>query len=232
MNSNLRICLAVVLGLAMLTTGAAAAPFFDDFESYAAGSNLHGQGGWKGWDNDGAYGAFASNDRAFSGSISAQIIGTSDLVHEFDATGGQWTVSAMQYIPGNATGETFFILMNQYADGAAADKDWSTQLNFNMNTNKVGSVNLVRDQWKEVRVEVDLVGNTRREYYDNNLIATDIWYGPNGAAKIAAIDLYGNNASPVYYDDLRVAPVPEPGTVAFLLGSLVTLPWFRRRRVA
>ena len=135
----------------------------------------------------------------------------------------------MQYIPGNATGETFFILMNQYADGAAADKDWSTQLNFNMNTNKVGSVNLVRDQWKEVRVEVDLVGNTRREYYDNNLIATDIWYGPNGAAKIAAIDLYGNNASPVYYDDLRMAPVPEPGTIVFLLGSLVTLPWLRRR---
>ncbi len=231
MNGKLRWCVAVVLGLALLTTYASAATFSDDFEAYAAGSELHGQGGWKGWDNTPAAGAPASNDFAYSGSISAKIIGSADLVHEFDATGGKWVVSAMQYIPGNATGETFLILMNQYTDGAAADKDWSTQLNFNLNTNKVGSVALVRDQWKEVKVEVDLAANTRREYYDNNLIATDVWYGANGEAKIAAIDLYGNNASPVYYDNLRV--VPEPGSLTILLGSIVALPLvscIRRRR--
>ncbi len=27
-------------------------PWSDDFDSYANDSALHGQGGWKGWDND------------------------------------------------------------------------------------------------------------------------------------------------------------------------------------
>ena len=48
----------VVLGVC---SAAGAQDFVEDFESYAAGSAMHGQGGWKGWDNTAAARAPASD---------------------------------------------------------------------------------------------------------------------------------------------------------------------------
>ena len=41
-------------------------PFADDFEGYASGADLHGQGGWHGWAEDPAAGGLIHTDRAFS----------------------------------------------------------------------------------------------------------------------------------------------------------------------
>src|ERR1043165_2562582 len=139
MSRNLLVALT---GLA-LSASVASAQWSDGFESYTAGSNLHGQGGWKGFDNDSAHAGTASSLFAHSGTRSAAITTTApgtymdDLTHESSGyTSGAWNYTAWQYIPSNTpqgtTRNTYFILMNTYADGASGTTDrWSLQLNFN-----------------------------------------------------------------------------------------------------
>src|ERR1017187_5067145 len=101
--------------LALLPGQAAAGPVFDDFESYAVGSNLHGQGGWTGWSNNPGAGALVATNFAFSPTRSVDITGASDLVHTFfGATNGQWVFSTRQYIPSTSSGTTYVILLNRY----------------------------------------------------------------------------------------------------------------------
>jgi len=216
----------VLLAIAGVSSVASASLFVDDFEAYADGSALHGQGGWKGWDNDSAWGAPASSVQANSGRISAEIGGNADLVHEFDFAGGNLELSAMQYIPDGTTGENFFILLNQYSDGGPYD--WSAQLNFNLGSGIVTSnfggdatANIVYGQWVELKFDIDLDGNTVDEYYNGTLLSTHEWDDTiNGT--LQAIDLYGAGASPIYYDDITV--VPEPATLSLLcLGGLALI---------
>ena len=138
--------------------------WFDDFSSYTLGQFLDGDptdGGWKGWDNDPAFGAYVVNTYELSVPHSVEIAGDSDLVHEYSGyTTGQHTYVAWQYIPSDFVGETAFILLNTYSDGG--DKSWSTQLRFNSDTGMVSSdfdgneLPLAFDQWIEIRVEIDL----------------------------------------------------------------------------
>jgi len=187
--------------------------FADDFESYAAGSGLHGQGGWKGWGGDANAGAPASNEQAFSGANSVKIIGSADLVHEFAIKGGKVIFSAMQYIPTGATGTTYFILMNVYNDPGTG-LDWSVQTEFKMTEGTVGALPLVRDKWVEVKCLIDLDENTVSRYYDGKLIGTEQW-DDNVHGTLQAIDLYGNNASPVYYDDITVTSLGAPKRIVY-----------------
>jgi hypothetical protein len=72
----------------------------EDFESYAVGSSMHGQGGWKGWDNDPTWTAYVSDAQALSGEKSVDVNGNTDLVHEFSGyTSGQYLFTAWIYIP-------------------------------------------------------------------------------------------------------------------------------------
>jgi hypothetical protein len=189
--------------------------WFDDFDSYATGSQVHGQGGWKGWANDVAAGALTSSAQALSAPNSIDILGASDLVHEYSGyTSGAWVYTAWQYIPGSFTGDTFFILMNQY-DDAGATNNWSTQVHFNSATGQVindgtsgGTLNYVTDQWVEIRVEIDLDANTQLFFYDGNLLFAGTWteeLSGGGIAAIGAVDLFANGASSVYYDDMSLA---------------------------
>jgi len=120
------------MALLVLSAGAvASASVLDEgFESYVAGSAIHGQGGWKGWNNDAAAGASVSDAFAYGGSNSIAIAGASDLVHEFDVAGGVWVMTAMQYIPSGGTGTSWFILLNSYDDNA--NQDWSVQTQFDL----------------------------------------------------------------------------------------------------
>ena len=205
---NLRF-VVVVLTIVSMSAVAGAQPFMEDFESYAAGSAMHGQGGWKGWDNVAGAGAPASGARAYSGSKSVEIIGSADLVHEFDISGGRWVLSAMQYIPSGTTGSTYFILLNTYNDGADAAKDWSVQWNMNLATGTInlelgsGTAAIVYDKWVELKCIINLDENTVDEYYNGELISTHQW-DDNVHGTLQCIDLYGNSASSVYYDDVKV----------------------------
>jgi hypothetical protein len=180
--------------------------FAEDFESYAAGSDLHGQDGWKGWDNSAGAGAPASDAFAVSGLNSVEIIGSADLVHEFDLAGGILELSAMQYIPSGTTGTTYFILLNSYDDGA--NQDWSVQTTFNLDTGAIGfwhggEATILYDQWVELKYIIDLDNNTVDKYYNGELIVTDQW-DDNVHGTLGAIDLFGNNALSVYYDDIKI----------------------------
>ncbi|HSM51803.1 MAG TPA: hypothetical protein VLA75_10400, partial [Thermoanaerobaculia bacterium] len=191
----------------------------DNFDSYATGSQLHGQGGWKGWFNDPAGGALTSAAQARSAPNSAAILGASDLVHEYaGATSGQWLYTAWQYVPTDFTGESYFIILNSY-DDAGSSLNWSVQVKVNGTSNLVendggvsgGSLALVRGQWVELRVEIDLDADTGDFYYNNQLLYSGTWSGQvsgGGAVNIAAVDLYANGASVIYYDDMSLA---QPG---------------------
>ncbi len=216
-----------VVSLVVLCVGAVASASVleEDFESYAVGSELHGQGEWKGWDNTATAGAPVSDLYAYSGTNSVEILGTSDLVHEFDVEGGVWIFRAMQYIPSGGTGVTYFILLNSYDDGA--NQDWSIQTQYNLANGAIttwtGAVatKVVFDQWIELKYVIDLDNNTVDEYYNGIRIDTRQW-DDNDHGTIGAVDLYGNSASSVYYDDIVLlslaesqakasAPVPTDG---------------------
>ncbi len=189
--------------------------WMDDFDSYATGSQIHGQGGWKGWFNDPNAGALVVDDEARSAPNSVEIVGASDLVHEYVGySSGVWTYTAWQYLPANFSGESYFILLNQYDDSGATN-NWSTQVRFNAALNQVTadgagagpSLPLIRDQWVEIRVVIDLDNDNQAFYYGDNLLYEASWtdgLSGGGRLNIAAVDLYANGASAVYYDDLSL----------------------------
>lgn len=191
------------------------AAFSENFDAYAVGSNVHGQGGWKGWFNDPNAGAFVDDAFSTSPSNSINISTSSDLIHEFDQAGGVWIVRAMQYIPGDYAGQSYFIMQNKY-DDAGADLNWSVQVQFDSGTGTVlndggvsgGSMPYVTDEWIEIRVEIDLDNNIQSFFYDGTLLYSGSWtdqFAPGaGALEIGAIDLFANGASPVYYDDVTI----------------------------
>ncbi|HNB51816.1 MAG TPA: FixG Ig-like domain-containing protein, partial [Anaerolineales bacterium] len=217
-------------------TGAPTEEWSDNFDSYPTGQNLHGIGGWKGWGNSAGASASTTAAQALSAPNSVDILGASDLVHEYTgSTTGQWVYTAWQYIPNTATGQTYFILLNQYDDGGSSN-NWSTQVCFDTGTNLLydaigtsctgtNTLSIVYDQWVEIRVEIDLDADTQSFYYNNQLLYSDTWTGHvsgSGIANIGAVDLFANNASSVYYDDISLAP-PAPAAVA--CDAPEDIPW-------
>ncbi|MGH9381507.1 MAG: choice-of-anchor J domain-containing protein, partial [Thermoanaerobaculia bacterium] len=203
----------------------------DDFDGYATGSQIHGQGGWKGWLNDPAAGALVSDAQAQSAPNSVEIVGASDLVHEYvDSTSSQWTYTAWQFIPADFTGISYFILLNSY-DDSGSGLNWSTQVNFNASTDTVvndgasgGTLPLIRDQWVEIRVEIDLDADTQDFFYNGDLLYSGTWTNEvsgGGQVNIGAVDLFANGASPVYYDDLSLSAAGAPGGCA----APTDVPW-------
>ena len=230
---SLRI-VAVILAIVSLSAVASASVFFEDFESYAPGSALHGKGGWKGWNNTPGAGAPVSNAYAYSGSNSVEIVPAADLVHEFDLTGGLWILTAMQYIPSGTSGTSWFILLNTYSDNGT--QDWSVQTQFDLGAGAIttqydggASATIVYDQWVEIKCIIDLDNNTVDEYYDGTFFSTHQWDNDQHDT-LQVIDLYGNNASSIYYDDIKIeAPInaynPQPADGAVHEDTWVTLKW-------
>ncbi len=205
--------------------------WFDDFDSYATGSQIHGQGGWKGWSNDPNVGAIVTDVVSLSTPNSVDIVGLSDLVHEYSGyNAGYWTYTAWQYIPSPLSGETYFIMLNQY-DDAGATNNWSVQVHFNGASGLViadgvgagATLPLITDQWVEIRLEIDLEGDNQAFYYDNQLLYQGSWtdgLSGGGILNIGAVDLFANGASSAYYDDLSlVENIPNPCDFP------IDLPW-------
>src|ERR1035437_6971090 len=227
-----------VLTLCGMALGARGAAFFDDFEAYAVGSNLHGQGGWAGWAGDAKAGALVSTNFSFSPTRPGNVPGASGLVHTFSgATNGQWVFSVMQYIPSTSTGTNFVILLNTYRSPyGGADLNWSVQIQNNMATGQIisdlggGATRpMVKDQWAELRCEINLASNSVSEFYNGQLLSTHAWQDGTGLNEIQALDLFANNAAPVYYDNVRLtngiaAPVitQQPQSQTNVFGSNVT----------
>jgi len=225
----------LVIGVIFLFLGASAtlcvnakAPFTENFDSYTAGTALHGQGGWHGWDNFSTVTGYVSTVQSQSPSNSLEIqwySGTAaDMVHEFsDVNSGTWNVIAHIYVPSTMTGNTFFILMNKYVNGTHNNQDWSLQLIMSRTAGTIADYNdatktlpLVTNAWAEIRVEINFATDWEIIYYNDQQLNAKTWSSGGGTAgglkNLAAVDLYADSAvsSAVYWDDLSVMPVTEP----------------------
>ncbi len=201
-------CMAVCL---ILTAGAAWADWSENFDSYTAGAGIIGQGGWEGWDENPGVDALVSSEYSQSPANSIKIIQTTDIIHQFtDYTTGIWSISGYNYVPAGSVGTQYFILMSQYAHGSS-ENEWSLQFRFNSNTGVVsateggGSATLVFDQWVMTEVVINLDDNTQTIFYNGIELGTIAW-SQNGTKNLAALDLFGNNATPIYWDDLLLEP--------------------------
>ena len=213
-----------------LLTSFASAQWSENFDSYAATTQVVGQGGWEEW-GPGA-GAFVSNAQSRSPSNSIDIAGPSDLVHQYTgSTTGKWVYRAKQYIPSTMTGSTYFILLNTYAY-PAGPYNWSVQVEFSVANGIRGDfgsptrahnvVPMVTDAWADIQVLIDLDANWCQFYYNGVLLdepnlpddpalgggyswTGGVFGGGAGALNLAAVDLYANNATDCFYDDISLS---------------------------
>jgi hypothetical protein len=226
-------------------TAQAATNWTEKFDTYANGSQVVGQGGWQPWDNTPAISAIVTNAHAFSGNNSIRIAGTaltagnySDLVHQFTGyTSGTWLFSAWQYVPSGATGNSYFILNDNYSDGGPYNS--AIQYHFNLAAGTVvdegagqtsSSLPIVLDQWTQLQFQINLAANTVSAYYNGSLLVTHAWAtGANALNQIRAVDLYSDVSSAVFYDNVSLTLVPEPTLFGLLAAFGVTFSVWRRR---
>jgi hypothetical protein len=220
----------------------ASAQWSDNFDSYVPGS-INGQGGWQGWQGLASAAGNVVTSPALSAPHSQQITVGDDSVRKYTGvTSGAWTYSTNIFIPSGTTGETYFILLNQYAD-PSGPFNWSIELLFNLTTNVVyddlasvglpspgsASIPLVRDAWVPVRVDFDLTADTFTSYYNNTAVMSGAWKrgSATATATLAAVDLFHNTGTgSVYYDNFNL--VPAPASLALLaMGGVIA---GRRRR--
>jgi hypothetical protein len=193
----------------------------DDFESYPVGHYLDNasepeDGGWKAWDSDSTYGAYVMDIEAYDGTRSVEIVDTSDLVHEYEGyTAGKWTYTAYQYIPEEFSGNTYFILLSDYADGQGQNNKWAIQMRFDSLNQVIESEHdginmpLIVGEWVELITVIDLDADLFKFYYNGCILTEKAWTaGPgnegDGVLNIAAVDLYANGATEVYYDGMSL----------------------------
>ncbi|HUU99083.1 MAG TPA: hypothetical protein VM487_25395 [Phycisphaerae bacterium] len=222
-----------------LLPASAIADWEENFDSYQNGSSMHGQGGWKGWDNDPQWTAYVTDVQARSAPHSVDIAGNSDLVHEYPGyTSGDWTYTAWQYVPEDFIEDpnfppagTYFIMQNTYND--LGPYNWSVQLAFQEDGMLVGdcgaadnvTMPYVKGEWVEIRVDIflDPEDDWTQVYYNDVLLddpslpdhpvlgggyswSLGVFGGGGGVLEIGAVDLFANQCSSVYYDDMSLKP--------------------------
>jgi hypothetical protein len=201
----------MLLALSLFAT-TASANWSDDFDTYATGSGLIGQGGWEGW-GGGTTDATISSAFALSPPNSVSILTTSDVIHQFYGyTSGIVIITAWVYIPSTATGEQYFILLDAYDHGGTTNH-WALQLNFEAGMVESQFDNIfypiVTNQWAELKVQIDLDSDDMQVFYNGGMFLNKAWTaGVNndatGVANIACMDLFSNGGSTVYWDDITL----------------------------
>ena len=232
MTRLFRLVVGTTLMLSLPAIAAGSVPWGDSFTDYADGSDIVGQGGWEEWGPDA--GGTVTSAQAFSAPHSLEIAGPSDVVHQYSGyDAGEWTYTAWNYVPGDFVGESYFILLNQYG----ATNNWSTQIRFDSALETVESefetawLPLITDEWVKLQVIIDFDANWQEIYYDGALLTEKSWtegVSGGGVLNLAAIDLFANGATPVYWDALSLGPeIPEP-TGCLLFGLLLAVGLRRR----
>lgn len=205
-NRLLAVCAAL-----LFIVPAASADWSDDFDSYALGSGLIGQGGWEGWEGSPAADAFVTDVQAYSAPHSLECIPTTDIVQEFSEISGEWIMTAYCYIPTASTGLQYFIMLNTY-DGVTSTFDWSVQVEFDSDGGTVTDyyssavTPIINDQWVQMRVEINLDLNLYDLYYNDTFLASNAWQS-TGVNEIAALDIFSNGGSTIFWDDFTLIGV-------------------------
>ncbi len=208
---------AALVGCLMALPGVVQAQFFfDNFDSYAAGSNIAGQGGWETWAGDPGANTTVVNSHSYSPPNSLDLSGTADIVHQFAGVStGTWYLKARFYVPSTQLGDLYFIALNRY-DGACAAVgacDWSVQVRMTASAGEVvsegGTSNpssasplpLLTNQWSQILVEINFDTNTYSVFYNGTLLDTLAW-AVTGDMSLDAINLFSNGSTESYADDV------------------------------
>jgi hypothetical protein len=196
--------------------------FSDNFDTYANGSTIAGQGGWETWDNNPAADTTVVNTQSFSAPNSLNVTGGADIVHRFTGVNsGIWYVRTRTFIPSTQTGEAWFILLNQYAP-SAPDNNWSVQVVHcvtnctttgalpgqvvNLGGSDVpgtGTAPLITNQWVDIQVEINFGTNMYTVFYNGVLLDTKQWQ-LTGTNQLQAIDLFSNGSTQSFMDNVWV----------------------------
>ena len=137
-----------------------------------------------------------------------------------------WLFTGWVYVPSAATGQQYLILLNQYT--ANGTQNWSTEVLFDADVNEVQDVDgpstlrLIRDRWVEVTVDINLALDRQAVMYDGEVLFTDAWtshVADGGTPTIAAVDLFSNAGTSVYWDDLSLQEVTGPVTQPLTLSG-------------
>jgi hypothetical protein len=195
--------------------------FFDSFESYAAGEEICGQAHWEQWDgSDGVCGQI-SEEQACSGVHSLRISGAEgpqgdDMVQTFDIVGGAWRLTTRVFVPIEAQGQAWIVLLNQYP----ANKNWSLQVAFDANLSRVYNFDrrterapMRKGEWMEFDALIDLDNDVVEARLDGVPFITNwSWregIQPTGEPWIQALDLYAGEPgqggiTAIYFDDMEL----------------------------
>jgi hypothetical protein len=190
----------------------AAADWLDNFDSYANGSGIIGQGGWNGWDGDPSWNAYVTDFVSRSGPHSLGVTPTSDVIQQFSGyASGLLMFEFWQYIPSTATGEQYIILLDTYAHGGP--NHWAVQLSYANGVVESQfdyvSLPLTFDQWVLTSILVDLGNDNLHIEYDGDVLIDKPWtMGSSndglGILDLACLDLFSNGGDEIYYDDLSL----------------------------
>jgi hypothetical protein len=233
-RKTLLIALSAVGAVTAVAFFGGGAPWNDNFESYPLGP-IAGQGGWEEWSGSQNVSGRVTNAQA-RGTKSLLIEGGvqggdpgDDTVQRFSGiTTGRYLMKAWTFVPSNATGAGWFIMLNQYP----SPLNWSHQVQFDANDNKVyadfqqGETNLIKGQWVPYMVDINLDADKQHTYYNGvPFVIGQSWkdgVSGMGIANIAALDLYGGEfdsqppgTSGMYFDDVALAVVPTISSVSF-----------------
>jgi hypothetical protein len=199
----------------------------ENFDSYAAGSLLGGQGGWFPWADNPDANANVTNVQSHSPANSVEIKGVCDMVHRWDNVNyGNCTFRVWAYVPSDFDGSIYIILLSLY-DGDSSK--WDLQIHFNSATfmledaDSVNATPYVIDGWGEVRVEIDFINDWQKVYYNDVLWLSKSWtQGTSGGGVLAldAVDLWGETGTAVYYDDASVWATEAPSQPALEIGTI------------
>ncbi|MCZ6539724.1 MAG: hypothetical protein O6922_07865 [Chloroflexi bacterium] len=205
---------ALIMSLAEATRAGEA--YFEDFDSYEAGSNVIDQGDWIGWDGDPTpdFGGPLTDDFALSADNSLEVGGGdpanwTDVVWQFpDLVFGKCTFSAMTYIPSDSTSSTNPAI--NFMIGHPTPLAWGGEMRFFLDRGEIdyagnpgNPVSMVRDEWVKIQLDVDLDTQQARMFYNDEPLGDFAWNG----ADFVAVDLWAPaGTSPMYYDDLSLVP--------------------------
>ena len=191
--------------------------FSDNFDSYAPGSGIIGQGGWIGWDLS-APNAFVDNTNAASAPNSLVSVFGTDVVQVFNLTTGKWIAKAKTYMPSGNSGIGYFIMLNTFSAPYVSGGNWSVQVDLNASAgvvishNRLGNMQapLIYDQWVEIVCTIDLDNDTLDITYGGQPLAVGAQWswnvsGSPGQIAIQCLDLYSESAG-FRWDDVSLLP--------------------------
>ena len=196
-----------------------------DFESFDLGSSC--QGDWGTWDNNGACGTITdgnsrSGEQCLRIDVEDDDAPGDDVVRVIEgADSGLWHFRYWQYIPSEATGTGWLVLMNTYEHNGpkdysgivAFDADTGFVIDDPLNQQEPPQLPLITDQWVPIDVEVDLDNDICNYFYAGQpLVTGKSWsagVGGVGQTSFEAIDFYAGEPgeggiSHWYVDDVTV----------------------------